>query len=189
MSHFSDQYSAIRNEIIRSIEDGNQILAFGIATIGIILNAIISVKDNAAGFLSFVYLVPIVQMTITSIWFSAQERMARASYFLTSVERDIARDVGGSTGGMWEHWLRNYRGSSSHFMSTEYSVFALQGLIVLSCIAYGVFTYAKHLELKWIAIYLMPIGIFITLFVFMMRRRFRRWSRWLNEVSYDTSES
>jgi hypothetical protein len=189
MSHNSDQYNAIRNEIIRSIEDGNQILAFGIATIGIILNAIISVKDNTAGFLAFVYLVPIVQMTITSIWFSAQERMARASYFLTSVERCIAREGGGSAGGMWEHWLRNHRGSSSHFLTTEYSVFALQGLTVLSCIAYGVFTYAKHIELKWMALYLMPVGIFSTLFVLMMRRRFRRWYRWLNEVSYDTSES
>lgn len=183
MSHHDAQYVAIRDEVLRSIEDGNQILGFGIAAIGLVANAAISSTDKTLAIAVYLYLIPILQMSVTSMWFSAQERMARASHFLTLVESNIASEKDIPTSGMWEHWLRNRDSTHRHFWNTEYSVFLFQITVIIFSVSYGLFE-SRNNSYYIIFLKIAPLSILVTFFVATMRIRFKQWRYWLRQCSY-----
>ncbi len=124
-----EQYRALRAEVLRSVEDGNQILAFGLTAIGAAVTAGYATSEALAGFAIFSVVVPVLSQLVLSMWFAAQERIARASHFLTGVEERLRAAMGVPEAQFvgWEKWLRspNATKKTRHLWAPEYSGIAL----------------------------------------------------------------
>ena len=84
-----EEYRALRSEIIQSIDDGNKIIAFGLAAVGLVFGAGLRYKDDLLGFLVLGFFLPVLSALVLSMWFTAHERLARASHYLSGVEARI----------------------------------------------------------------------------------------------------
>lgn len=177
-----EQFRSLRAEILRSMEDGNQVMAFGLTAMGLVLAAGVEARGEVLGFGVFAVALPLMGIIILSMWFAAQERVARASYFITGVEERLSLSVKGEPGLTWDRWLRRQSGSrkTNHFWSTEYSGVAIfmimiVGSMTASCMAGP----ASIPALTRAAVLAVPITAVVG-FSFSLARRMRRWSTWLS---------
>jgi hypothetical protein len=94
------QYELVRSEVITSLQIQQQILAFGIATIGLLAGA--AFVGRSAQFKSelLVVFLPLVAYLALTIWFSEVLRMLRAGAFLMTVEKKLDEHHDGSL--VWE---------------------------------------------------------------------------------------
>ena len=101
------QYELIRSEVTTSLELQQQILGFGIATIGLLAGA--AFVSNAEPFRSqlLVIFLPLICYLALTIWFSEVMRMLRAGAFLVTVEKRL--DTCGDGSLEWESRLAKDR--------------------------------------------------------------------------------
>lgn len=178
-----EQYRSLRAEILRGLEDGNQVMSFGIAAIGIVISAAFTLKDSLLGFFMLALLVPSLSSLILSLWFGAQERVARASYFVTGIETRIKTAINGPDFPTWDSWLRSsnrrkhIRGH--HFWNVEYSgiglfLFLMVGPMLLSWTTGGP-TLSPCIKSWTLAV----AGVAVVVFFVWMMKRVHRWRSWL----------
>ena len=181
-----EEYRALRSEVIQSKDEGNKILAFGLAAVGIVLGAGLSNKDSQMGMIVLGFFLPVLSSLVLSLWFAAQERMARASHYLSGVEARIKSEFGDTEGVSWEAWLRARKPNrgSEHFWSTEKAGIALFVVIIASSILMGLTVGGSNLN--WI-IKGLVIGASIIIcgaLIINVFRRYKRWKLWLS-THYD----
>jgi hypothetical protein len=177
-----EQYRALRAEILRSMEDGNQIIGFGVAALALVAHAGLTSKSATFAIFVFAVLVPLLGAVVLSMWFAAQERTARASHFLSGIERRITRDI--SKSATWESWLRGSgrAESSRHFWSTEHAAFGLFGTIIVSSVSFSATIHGSTAPLAaHIALFTTSIVLCATIAANLFRR-FRQWKRWLSTM-------
>jgi hypothetical protein len=92
------EYEAIREEIVTTMNNRTQILAFGLATIGVLFNACISGytdKPATSPFVSsFLFFgIPLISIFVLLLWLGEYSRMQRAGKFLERLEEQINREA------------------------------------------------------------------------------------------------
>ena len=192
-----EEYRALRAEIIQSMDDGNQVMSLGLASIGVVFGAAISVKGTDVGFYVFVVCLPMLSALVLSYWFAAQERIARASHYLSGVEGRLKAAIPDS-GVSWESWLRMPKPATerSHrsrldrrlqrFWNAELSGIVLFTLVMLGALTTG---WAKsHSAVSgFVRIGSLALSVAVCLLVLLhVRSRYRDWKRWLS-TEFDPS--
>ena len=94
------QYELVRSEVTTSLQIQQQILAFGIATIGLLAGAAFVAKSAQFRSELLVVFLPLVAYLAITIWFSEVMRMLRAGAFLMRVEKKLDDEGDGSL--LWE---------------------------------------------------------------------------------------
>lgn len=181
-----EEYRALRAEIIQSMDDGNNIFAFGLAAVGLVLGAGLSYKDTFLGFLVLGFFLPILSALVLSMWFAALERIARASHYLSGAEVRI-KSVFGDIGSVsWEAWLRARKpnGRTGHFWFTGQAGIGLFGIIIVSSILMGLNSGGSDVDQR-IKNLTMILSIIICGAVFLnVLRRYSNW-KYLLSTFYD----
>lgn len=181
-----EQYKALRGEILRAMEDANQIMSFGLASIGIVITAGLSVKDSLLGFFVFSAIIPALSGLVLSIWFAAHERISRASYFISGIEARLRSANPSFDGPTWDLWLRSPRktkkGNSHHFWNTEFSgigifAFFMIGPLLLSLLVGGRST-GLHLKVSTFIL----ASIALAFFFYRLRMRVAAWRDGLSKT-------
>lgn len=181
-----EQYRALRGEILRGMEDGNQVISYGLAAIGLVVTAGFSQKDNTIGFVLTVVLIPLLSSLVMSLWLGTLERIARASFFITGIEHRIKEALGVPALPTWDTWLRSklpdVPQKSHHFWSTEYSGVGLFVCLVVLPLVLSLFTGGNevHRVTRWVV-----TGVMVALealFFYSTLRRLMRWKTWLTTV-------
>jgi hypothetical protein len=177
-----EEYRALRSEIIQSMDDGNQIMTFGLAAVGLVLGAGLIHKDTLLGFLVLGFFLPVLAALVLSMWFAAQERIARASHYLTGVEVRIKSTFLGERSVSWEAWLRAPKPGrrSEHFWSTEQAGIGLFGVIIVSSIVMGLAAGGTRVGATLKAFVTAASILISALMMLHIRRRFINWKRWLS---------
>jgi hypothetical protein len=101
------QYELIRSEVTTSLQLQQQILGFGIATIGLLAGAAFVSKAEPFRSQLLVIFLPLICYLALTIWFSEVMRMLRAGAFLVTVERRL--DTCGDGSLEWESRLAEDR--------------------------------------------------------------------------------
>lgn len=101
------QYELVRSEVTTSLQIQQQILAFGIATIGLLAGAAFVAKSAQFRSELLVVFLPLVAYLAITIWFSEVMRMLRAGAFLMTVEKKLDDEGDGSL--LWESSIASGR--------------------------------------------------------------------------------
>jgi hypothetical protein len=101
------QYEFLRNEITASLQLQQQILGFGIATIGLLAGAAFVGKDQPLRSQLLVGFLPLVSYLVVTIWFSEVMRMLRAGAFQLTLEKRLDECGDGSLD--WEYEVAKSR--------------------------------------------------------------------------------
>jgi len=136
-----EQHRSLRAEVIQSMQDSNQIMTFGLPALGLIVSGGLAARDAVLGFFLLTLLAPAVSVLTLSLWCAAQQRMARASHFLTGVEKRL-KALAGSGAPTWEAWLRPRPGDSAHqhIWSPEATALALFYGVAATSVVLGTLT-------------------------------------------------
>ena len=95
------QYELVRNEVTTSLNIQQQILSFGIATIGLLAGAAFVGSEERFRSNLLVIFLPLIAYLAVTIWFSEVMRMLRAGGFLMTLEKTLDEHGDGSL--RWEH--------------------------------------------------------------------------------------
>lgn len=101
------EYELVRAEITTSLQIQQQILGFGIATIGLLAGAAFVAKDQPMRSKLLVVFLPLVSYLAVTIWFSEVMRMFRAGGFLLLLEKKL--DDRGDGSLRWEYEVARSR--------------------------------------------------------------------------------
>jgi hypothetical protein len=101
------EYELLRGEITTSLQIQQQILGFGIATIGLLAGAAFVAKDQPLRSKLLVVFLPLVSYLAVTIWFSEVMRMFRAGGFLLMLEKKLDERGDGSL--QWEYEVARSR--------------------------------------------------------------------------------
>ncbi|MCJ7484052.1 MAG: hypothetical protein MUO31_13920 [Thermodesulfovibrionales bacterium] len=128
---YFQEYTTLRQESLQSMGNRNQIITFGLGSIGLLIAATLSASTDAliAKFIPMVFniIVPIISILIYIAWFAEFERMVRAGKYIQHLEDAINRTLVHDALS-WEHDLEKMRMGYAYF-----SVFALfLGIAVVS---------------------------------------------------------
>jgi hypothetical protein len=183
-----EQYRALRGEILRVMEDGNQVMSFGLAAIGIVISAGFTAKDTQVGFILFAGIVPLLSALVLSMWFASYERLSRASYFITGIEERLKRSINRAELLTWDTWLRmpsKKSRSQHHFWSTENSGVLLFAFLFIASIGLSVFSGDDTVNNVWrYTIYSVDFVGFVA-FSLLMRVRMQRTKKWFTSIFGD----
>lgn len=178
-----EQYRSLRGEILRGTEDGNQVMSYGLAAIGLVIAAGIKEMDKILGFVIYVCLIPGLSSLVLSLWVGTLERVARAGYFISGIESRVKKTLDKESPPMWELWLRTKSNGTknNHFWTTEYTGFALFVFIALLSLgvslASGGTAICRCEKLIFCGVsFSLEVG-----FLFWMVGRMRRWRNWLTK--------
>ncbi len=165
------EYETVRQEAMDAIGNRNQVLSFGLATIGIIFAAAISSKD-ILGNIRFVQIVfcgviPVISLLVSVVWFGEVNRMNRASvYIKTQIEPriDSIFEKGEYKRLLnWENWQRETKTQLAYPYIAATLLFILiagsspvAGLMAANV---GICKYPQYVVIPWLITGLVGIGI------------------------------
>jgi hypothetical protein len=101
------QYELVRSEVTTSLQIQQQILAFGIATIGLLAGAAFVGKSEQLRSQLLVVFLPLIAYLAITIWFSEVMRMLRAGAFLMTIEKKLDQEGDGAL--VWESRVASAR--------------------------------------------------------------------------------
>jgi hypothetical protein len=101
------EYELVRSEITTSLQIQQQILGFGIATVGLLAGAAFVAKDQPLRSKLLVVFLPLVSYLAVTIWFSEVMRMFRAGGFLLVLEKKLDEHGDGTL--RWEYEVARSR--------------------------------------------------------------------------------
>jgi hypothetical protein len=134
-----EQHQSLRAEILRCLEDANQVLTFGLASVGIVYSAGLAASGKLLGFFLLTALGPAISVLTLSMWCSAQERLARAGYFLSGIEVRL-KTLAGAKAETWEEWLRRPPEDgreTEHLWAPEATTYVLTYSLAIGSIVLG----------------------------------------------------
>ncbi len=178
-----EEYRNLRAEINQALANSVNIMAFGLATIGIMVGSAVESNNSLISFYLLSVMVPMLSMAILLMWFSEQLRVSRASYYLTGIESRIDAIAGSEVLLNWERWLRKSNSSTRknrHFFSSGYSGVVVFFLFAFLCPLIGLIGSGKLYEYWAVAITLscyLILVFFARMFVVMLKK----WQTDLNE--------
>ncbi|MBN2899091.1 MAG: hypothetical protein JXO44_09995 [Clostridia bacterium] len=133
------EYQTLRDEILLSFENQQQILNYGIASMGIIIGfAANKWEETLIIDMMLFVLVPILSHLVTLIWNGEINRISRAGQFIKKKEEIINRYIMSSSDASdeplyWETWLRSYKSEKKNF-KTKWNYYAtLSMLFLINC--------------------------------------------------------
>jgi hypothetical protein len=106
------EYDTLRAEVLQTIQSRNQVLALGVAGLGIGFGGAAVHGGASYGFWGLAVLLPLLVAGVYGLWCSEYLRMVRASQHLTMLERALNSMVSGKRprflpeGLSWETYLR-----------------------------------------------------------------------------------
>ncbi len=102
-----EEYKTLREECLMSIKMQNSILAFGSATIGVVISAGFNVWDKSPlPEILFLLLVPAIVYLVIIIWLGEVSRMFRVGRFISTIEIKINKQFPDMDNPLtWETWL------------------------------------------------------------------------------------
>lgn len=172
-----EQYRALRAEILLTMTDSNQTMAFGLTAIGLVANVAASNYSTAAGFLLLAIVIPVMSGFVMSLWFAAHERMGRAAYFLSGLERRFQTVQEWAGADTWERWLRPSKADPArrHFWATQDAAFGVFGLIAIaSCgLSLGAGERSVPESARFAVALVMALAIAVV--AVLMHRRYKKW--------------
>jgi len=153
-----EEYKTLRAESLQSMANRNSILAFGLATLGLVFHAGVSTMPDQ-GFLAFsifTLALPILSMLVLILWIGEAERMSRVGLYIKQVEGEINQYFGDEAKLIyWETWLREAPDSRKKTQQLLYPYYAIVvlffGIAVFSPMYIFVFSEFKHI-IKFIII-------------------------------------
>jgi hypothetical protein len=101
------EYELLRGEITTSLQIQQQMLGFGIATIGLLAGAAFVGKDERFRSQLLVVFVPLVAYLAVTIWFSEVMRMLRAGGYQLTLEKKLDEHGDGTL--LWEYQVARGR--------------------------------------------------------------------------------
>lgn len=101
------QYELVRAEVTTSLQIQQQILSFGMATIGLLAGAAFVGDEARLRSTLLVIFLPLVAYLAVTVWFSEVMRMLRAGAFLLTLEKKL--DVLGDGSLEWEYTVAKGR--------------------------------------------------------------------------------
>lgn len=101
------QYELVRSEVTTSLQIQQQILAFGIATIGLLAGAAFVGKSEQLRSQLLVVFLPLIAYLAITIWFAEVMRMLRAGAFLMTIEKKLDEEGDGAL--VWESRVASAR--------------------------------------------------------------------------------
>jgi len=181
-----EQYRSLRGEILRGTEDGNQVMSYGLAAIGIVITAGMTEKNSVFGFSLFAILIPGLSSLVLSLWFGTLERIARASFFITGIESRLKLALRAPSLPTWDVWLRaktrGKRHSNHHFWTTEYSGFLLFVFLLVGPLAMSFGLGGADITSKTKLIVIAIAACAEVGFLIWMLRRVKQWKQWLSSI-------
>jgi hypothetical protein len=154
-------------------------MSFGLAAIGVLFGAAMQAADSLVAFLAFDVCLPMLSALVLSYWVAAQERIARASHYLSGTEQRLKK-AGGFEGEVsWEAWIRwrpmEVKTWSSGW-NAEMSGMLLFTLIWVGSLATGSNVQTVPIEMKvGVGLVSGGISILLTLHVYGRYKRCRHW--------------
>ena len=159
----------------------------------VVFGAAISVKGTDVGFYVFVICLPVLSALVLSYWFAAQERIARASHYLSGVESRLKAAVSDKHGVSWESWLRmpppaterSHRSRLDQRLQSSWNA-ELSGIVLFTLAMVGALTTgwatSHHVAVSGVErtgsiVLSLAVCLLILLHV---RSRYRDWKFWLN---------
>lgn len=184
------EYSSLRSEIYQSMNSAASIMGFGLATIGIIISSAIESTNSYHFFVLLSVGVPLVTTIILSMWFAEHERIARASHYLSGLEKKLSGIFEDPDCFGWEAWLRQKGGKikNRHLYTPEYS-----GIAMLSCFSIGSPIFAitsghcVTCDSKWIVV--LTTYFALSVFYWSFRKRLIAWNKNISACRKPTAES
>ena len=108
----TEEYKSLRTESLEALRRQATVLQVGLALIGVLLAAGFSGYEDIPDPLVWVLfglIIPVLSYTILFIWLGEVERMARAGYYLTGLEKKINNSFSHPREALeWEQWLREF---------------------------------------------------------------------------------
>jgi len=171
------------------MDNGNNIMSFGLATLGIILHSAISKSGSTIVFYIMLLIIPILAFFILSMWFSEQQRISRASFYITRIERKIAAMTKKNNLLEWEHWLRNSKKIDArvnrHFRTSEYSGIAIFLFLMLTSPLLS-FTFENPPATVNTSHALLLVYLLLTILLSTLFNRVKSWRRELDDYASDS---
>jgi len=168
-----EQHQSLRAEIIRCMEDANQIMAFGLASVGIVYSAGLAASGKLLSFFLLTALGPAISVLTLSMWCSAHERLARAGYFLSGIEKRL-KTLAGTQAETWEEWLRHPPDDgrpTEHLWAPETTAYVLTYSIAFGSIILGLLA-RPPIPLLLQLCFMATVVILLTIAAWNLRRRF-----------------
>lgn len=105
------EYDTLRQESLQSMSNRNQIIAFGLGTLGILVSGTLAAPSPRPDFIRLVFSVglPVVSVLIYYVWFAEVERMVRAGRVLQRLEQRLNRLLEGPPVLTWEREVERAR--------------------------------------------------------------------------------
>lgn len=136
-----EEYKALRQEVITSLSSQQQILAFGSATIALVIGPGLELwsRSELALVIVFALFIPALSAMVIIIWFGEVLRMVRAGDALADVETKV--NAAGMAAGWhepamtWECALRNEGETFKRFVINYRGVIAAYSLVALVSIS------------------------------------------------------
>ena len=168
------EYETLRAESLEALRRQATTLQVGLALIGVLVAAGLNVYGEVADYVTFVLfglLVPAVSLTVLMMWLGEVERMGRAGYFLTGIEKKLNFDTN-PLSMQWENWLRemNRRGriSTWHYAAIPGMFIGLTVFSLILSIPSGLVALQFWL---FVAVYFMVAIITTSAGIFVIYRR------------------
>jgi hypothetical protein len=188
-----EEYRALRSEIIQSMDDGNQIMSFGLASLGVLFGAAVQMADTWAAFVAFVVCLPMLSALILSYWVAAQERIAKASHYLSGTERRLKKSGGFESAVSWESWLRRRDSTEprrwSRSWNAEKSGMLLFSSIVIGSVGTGLSTDAPGVSFELKSVVGGVVSIVSIPLMLHAVARYRNCRSWLKNSFSDSYEA
>ena len=120
------EYQTLRQESLQSVGNRNQIITFGLGTVGALAAGTIAALQRPSPPLALVstmfdIAIPLVSVLVFYAWFAECERMVRAGGFIQRLEQRINETLGNEPVLSWERYLQTTR------MRYAYLVVAILG--------------------------------------------------------------
>lgn len=158
------EYETLREEILTTMHNRNQILSFGILVMGAIFTtSLATYKENTIPVLSSIMLllaVPAINVFVIFMWLGEYQRMQRAGKFIMGLEDRINNECKRKLLS-WETNLRKQR----HHMNYPYNM-TLMLITIMSLISIVMGILMLNINVKY-KIGIGIVGLFLNVIIFI----------------------
>jgi Zn-dependent protease with chaperone function len=168
-----EEYRTVRREELVALQSQISTLRYGVTGCVVLIGvAVQQHADKYVGWAIALALVPLVVLFSAVIWMGEYERMARAGYYVASLENRInARLADGSWRALrWESWLREGGNSQSRLVGGHHRYLSIASVFIgfqVAAVALGLHLYwhqhSHDPSRKW----LIPISVVVNLAILL----------------------
>lgn len=166
------EYQTLRDEILLAFQTQQQILNYGITSIGIVIGFATSRWDEKLIVdILLLVLVPMISHLVTLIWNGEINRISRAGQFIKNKEETINKYVMSKCDALdeplnWETWLRSYKNNKQNF-KTKWNYYAILSILFLINFSSVVLGFIHIISVnKWKYIWIFSVISAINLILF-----------------------